>query len=162
MRLKSARIKIHQILISFETTNQFFFKFCMNLQCHETQLLCIFLAEILYAFNKRSLSRYKFTEIKSQKFGTLMVSFWHFWSPFNIKFQLKNTEELSLLTLKSDAKLKKNWLAVSNIIWGILWIFTQPLKSPKVSLWWSIFVWSIHEVCVKYTWGLCKVYMRFV
>ena len=75
LRLLSARIKIHQILVSFETTNQFFFKFCINLQCHETQLLCTFLAEILYTFNKRSLSRYKFGEIESLKFGTLMGSF---------------------------------------------------------------------------------------
>ena len=50
----SAWIKIHQILDSFETTNQFFFKFCINLQCHETQLLCTFLSEILYTFPKRA------------------------------------------------------------------------------------------------------------
>ena len=75
LRLLSARIKTHQILISFETTNQFSFKFCINLQCHETQLLCIFLAEILYTFNKRSLSMYKFDKIESLKFVTLMGSF---------------------------------------------------------------------------------------
>ena len=72
LRLLSTPIKIQQIFISFETTNRFFFKFCINLQCHETQILCTFLAEILYNFNKRSLSRYKFVEIKSLKFGTLM------------------------------------------------------------------------------------------
>ena len=27
--------------------------------------------------------------------------------------------------------LKKNWLLVSKKTWGIWWIFTQPLKSPK-------------------------------
>ena len=42
--------------------------------------------------------------------------------------------------------LKKNWLVVSNMTWGIWWIFTQPLKSPKISLRWAIFVQSI--------WGL--------
>ena len=42
LRLLSARIKIPQILISFETANQFFFKFFFNLQCHETQPLCTF------------------------------------------------------------------------------------------------------------------------
>ena len=35
-RLLSARIKIHEILVNFETTNWFFFKFCINLQYHET------------------------------------------------------------------------------------------------------------------------------
>ena len=28
--------------------------------------------------------------------------------------------------------LKKNWLVVSNMTWGIWWIFTQPLKSLKI------------------------------
>ena len=85
LRILSAWIKIHQILLSFETTNQFFFKFCINLQCHETQLLCTFLSEILCTFIKRSLSRYTFGEVESLKFGTLMCSF----CQNNLKFQLK-------------------------------------------------------------------------
>ena len=159
-RLLSARIKIHQILASFETANQFFFKFSINPQCHETQLLCTFLAEILYAFNKRSLSKYKFGEIQSLKFGTLMgclrqnnikfqlkkksylswtkfkekvtgsfkydmrnfVEFWgifhpttqkfqnftsmHYFSPKYARFELKNAEELSFMTLNSDTKFE--------------------------------------------------------
>ena len=60
LKLLSTLIKIHQILVTFKTTNQFYFKFCINLQCQETQLLCTFIAEILYTFNKRNLSRYKF------------------------------------------------------------------------------------------------------
>ena len=36
LRFFSARIKIHQILVIFETTNQFFFKFYITLQYHET------------------------------------------------------------------------------------------------------------------------------
>ena len=42
--------------------------------------------------------------------------------------------------------LKKNWLLVPKKTWGIYWIFTQLLKSPKLSLRWAIFVRSI--------WGL--------
>ena len=42
--------------------------------------------------------------------------------------------------------LKKNWLVVSNTTWGIWWILTQPLESPKISLRCAIFVQSI--------WGL--------
>ena len=38
--------------------------------------------------------------------------------------------------------LKKNWLAVSTTTWGIWWIFTQPLKSLKISLWWAPLVQS--------------------
>ena len=45
--------------------------------------------------------------------------------------------------------LKKNWLVFPNMTWGPLWIFTQPLKSPKISLRCSIFVYSKHEVWAK-------------
>ena len=121
MRLLSARIKIHQILVSFETTNQFFFKFCINLQCHETQLLCTFLAEILCTFNKRSLSRYKFGEIKSLKFGALMGSL----RQNNIKFLLKKYRRV----ISHEQSLNKKWLVVSNMASGILWIFSQPLQN---------------------------------
>ena len=113
-------------------------KFCINLQCHETQLLCTFLAENLYTFNKRSLSRYKFGEIESLKFGTLMGSL----RQNNIKFQLKKYRRV----ISHERSLKKKWLVVSNMTWGILWIFTQPLKSSKILLQWAIFVQSI--------WGL--------
>ena len=94
LRHLSALIKIHQILVIFETTNQFFFKFGINLQCHETQLLCNFLAETL-TFNKRTLSRYKFGEIESLKFSTLMGSF----RQNNIKFQLKKYIQKNYLPL---------------------------------------------------------------
>ena len=39
--------------------------------------------------------------------------------------------------------LKKNWIVVSNMTWGICWIFIKPLKSPKISFRWAIFVESI-------------------
>ena len=52
------------------------------------------------------------------------------------------------MTLKSDVKLKKNWLVVSNMTWGIWWIFPHPLKSPKISLQWAVFV-QIYEVWAK-------------
>ena len=84
-RLLTARIKIHESLFSLETISQFFFKLWINDQCHKTQLLCTFVAEILYFFNKRGPSRQKFGEIGSLKFDTLMGSF----RQNNIKFQLK-------------------------------------------------------------------------
>ena len=138
MKLLSAWIKTHQILVSFEKTNQFFFIFCVNSQCHETQLPCTFLAEILYTFYKRTLSRYQFGESESLKFGNLMDSL----RQNNIKFQLKKYRRV----ISHERSLKKKWLVVSNMTWGILWIFTQPLKSSKILLQWAIFVQSI--------WGL--------
>ena len=41
-RLFSARIKIHQILVIFETKNKFFLKFCTTLWYHETYFLHTF------------------------------------------------------------------------------------------------------------------------
>ena len=105
MRLLSARIKIHQILVLFETTNQFFSKFCINSQCHEKQLLYTFLTGTLYTFNKRRLSRSKFGEIESLKFGTLMGYF----HQNNIKFHL-------LWHGRVMRSLKKNWLVWFQIL----------------------------------------------
>ena len=48
--------------------------------------------------------------------------------------------------------LKKNWLLVPKMTWGIRWIFTQPLKSPKISLGWTNFVQII--------WGLSQKIQR--
>ena len=36
LRILSHPVKIHQVLVVFETKNQFFSKFCINPQCHET------------------------------------------------------------------------------------------------------------------------------
>ena len=38
----SPQVKIHQILISFETTDHFFLKFCITLQCHETYFTLLY------------------------------------------------------------------------------------------------------------------------
>ena len=43
---------------------------------------------------------------------------------------------------------KKNWLVLSNMTWGIWWIFTQPLESPKISLQWAI-LYKVYEIWAK-------------
>ena len=48
------------------------------------------------------------------------------WAPFVkiiLSFCQESTEELSLMTLRSDAKFKENWHVVSNMTWRIWWIF---------------------------------------
>ena len=55
LRISSVQVKISTIFVIFETTNQFFFEYCVNLQSYKTNPL-YFLAEILYTFNKRRLS----------------------------------------------------------------------------------------------------------
>ena len=76
-RLISARVKFKQILVIFETTDQFFFKFYINLQGHDTTFL-YFLAKSLYSL--RSLSKYKFGKILREQ-----SKVWNFallWAPF--------------------------------------------------------------------------------
>ena len=46
--------------------------------------------------------------------------------------------------------LNKNWLLVPKMTWGIWWIFTQPFKSQKISLQYTIFVQSMRFELKKY------------
>ena len=46
---------------------------------------------------------------------------------------------------------KKNWIVLSNTTWIIWWIFTQPLKSLKISVSWALFVQSIEGLSYKNT-----------
>ena len=46
--------------------------------------------------------------------------------------------------------LKKNWLLAPKMTWEIWWIFTQPLKSPKISLRWTILS-KLYEAWAKKT-----------
>ena len=58
-----AGVKIHQISHAiFQTKSHFFFIVCITLPCYETQLFCTFLAENLYALDKKSPSKCKFLD----------------------------------------------------------------------------------------------------
>ena len=59
--------------VILESTNQFFFKFCISLQCHQTKLRYTFLAQTLYTLFKRNLLKCKFLRL------------WEVWSKF-VKF----------------------------------------------------------------------------
>ena len=62
-RLLTTRITINQIpYVIFQATSQFSFKFCITLQCHDTLLFWYFLAEALYALDKKSPSVYSFLD----------------------------------------------------------------------------------------------------
>ena len=63
-RLLSGWVKIHQIpYVMFETTNHFFFKLFITLQCHE-KVSCTFLAETVHDLDKRSPSECKISEFR--------------------------------------------------------------------------------------------------
>ena len=64
----------------FWNNRSVFPQFCINLQGHDTQLLCTFLAKILYTFNKSRLSRYKFGEILPEQSKVWNFVLW--WASF--------------------------------------------------------------------------------
>ena len=73
-------MKIFEILVVFETKNKFFFKFCITLWYHETELLHIFLAKTFYTFSKSSLSKYRFDETPPEESKVQNFALW--WDPF--------------------------------------------------------------------------------
>ena len=63
--LLSGWVKIHKFShVIFETTSQYFFKLCVTLQYHESELFCTFLAETLYDFDKKRPSKYKTSDLQ--------------------------------------------------------------------------------------------------
>ena len=55
VRLSSAlQIICHIPHVLFQTTSQFFFKFCIMLQCYERKLLCTFLDQTINTLHERS------------------------------------------------------------------------------------------------------------
>ena len=73
--LLSARIKIHQILLIFETANWFLFKFCTFLQFSSLLFSLIF----YIISTKRTLSKHKFGEISSEQSKAWAFAPW--WAP---------------------------------------------------------------------------------
>ena len=103
LELLSGWVKIHKFRdVIFETTSHFFFKLHIMLQCHERSPFCTFLAETLYYFDEGSPSKYQISDLRFHQICTWIGSFcWKY-----IKFQLKITEELFLMTRKIDAKFE--------------------------------------------------------
>ena len=81
------------------------------------------------------------------KFCTLMGSF----CKNHLKFQLKKYRRVISHDIEEWCKVQRKtdlWFH-SNMTWRIWWIFTQPLRSLKVSLWWAIFLQSISVWATK-------------
>ena len=148
MRLSSSRVKIHQNFVIFEKRNQCFYKFYITLQCHET-IPPYFVVEILYTFNKSSLSKTNLVKFHVSMRKSEILHFDELLCLTHIKFKLKKYRRFVSHSSEEWCKIsrKKNWFVVSNMTWGIWWIFRQPVKSLKISLLWALFVQS--------KWGLC-------
>ena len=144
LRLLSTWIKIHQILFIFGTRNWFFFKFCITLKCHETQLLCTF-SEKFYILPAKGAIKvqicWNFTwALKSLN---LMGSFYPNYIAKVSAKKIQKSYLSSHLRVMQILKKKIELLFHIYMTWGISLIFTQLLKSLKISLRWALFVQSI-------------------
>ena len=77
-RLSTARVKVHQIPhVIFQTESQFFFKVWIFFQFHKRQPFCTFSADTLYANDKSSTLKCKFSDLP-----LLALKFTEFLMPF--------------------------------------------------------------------------------
>ena len=108
-----------------------------------------FVVEILYTFNKSSLSKTNLVKFHVSMRKSEILHFDGLVCLTHIKFKLKKYRRFVSHSSEEWCKIsrKKNWFVVSNTTWGIWWIFRQPVKSLKISLLWALFVQS--------KWGLC-------
>ena len=77
-RLSPAPVKVHQIPhLIFQTKSQFLFKVWISFQCHGREFFCTFSAEPLYAIDKSSTSKCKFSDfpLLRLKFTKFFMSF---------------------------------------------------------------------------------------
>ena len=68
-----------------KTIRQFLFKFFIILQCHYTQLLCIFLAHVFSTLDKRIISKFQFWQFQV------------FWWKFAISFSIFSSVSCKIL-----------------------------------------------------------------
>ena len=140
--------------------------------------LYFFSSDILYFVQKEPINMYTFEafECSGQNSSNYLCQFWNnrsipklqvsfssnFAPLFSVMKELILSESYKVSTKKVQRSylschwrvihsLKKNGLAVSNMTWGICWIFTQPLKSLKVSCRWALFVHGTQHLTCKNT-----------
>ena len=79
LTLSSALVNICKIPhVIFQATSQFFFKFCIPLQFHETLFLCTFLAQTIYTLLKRSSLKWKFLRFLSARVKFCQIPYANF------------------------------------------------------------------------------------
>ena len=149
MRIRSAQVKIHQILVIFERTNQFFFEFCITPKFQNINHLYFFNWNFIYiqkkgAYQSKNLVKFYASSRKSEN-----LHFDEFlWSKVWARKVQKSYLSRHWRVIQN---LKKVWSCGSNMTWGIWWIFTQSLKSLKISFQWALFVQSKQGLSSKNT-----------
>ena len=104
-------------------------------------------------FLKQQISFFRILHHSSVSWDITPLYFCTFMGSFcrnHIKFQLRKYSRVVPLTLKSDANFKEKLTCGFKCAWEIWWIFTQPIKSLKISFRWPLFVQSMQGWSYKY------------
>ena len=115
----------------FQTTNQFFFKFCIIFQCNEKKLLCTFSGQKLYTLHERNQPKCTFLGLLSARirFHQILVVLKPqigFSSNFTSLFRLIRHNSAVLFQLKfftrstREVYLKYKFGEIKSLIFGIL------------------------------------------
>ena len=106
-----------------------------------------FLAEIVSTFNKRSLQSTNLVKFHVSSLKSEILHFGGFLLSKSYKVSARKVQKSYLSwhwrVMQSS---RKNWLVVSNMTWGISWIFTQQLKSLKVFYFDELFLSKLYKV----------------
>ena len=119
--LSSVLMKICQIPhVIFQTTSHFLFKFCMTLQCQTNIALRYCFRSNVYTLHKSSQ--------KSENFHLDWIFLSKAYKDLNEKVQKSSV----LWHWGVMQSLKKNWLLVPKMTWGILWILVRAVASLEI------------------------------
>ena len=96
---------------------------------HDTEGWCKIWRKTDLWFGKwhEEYSKFSPEQLKVSKLG-------YWWDPLiqsRKSLSLKSTEELCVMQWRMMQNLKRNWLVISKLTWGIWWILTRALESPK-------------------------------
>ena len=146
LRLSNAWIKIHQILLFLKQQIDFFFQILHHSSVSwDITPLFFFSWNWVYIFSTEgTYQSTNLVKIHVSSQNSEILHFHGFLLSKSCKVSAKKVQKSYLsLHWRVMQSLKKNWLVVSNMTSGIWWIFTQPIKSLKILLWWALFIQSI-------------------
>ena len=152
LRLLRAQVKCHQIFhVIFETANQFSLNFASPFSVIRHNSSVLFWLKLFINFQNKILIYFQQKdpiEVQISWIFTRAVKIW------NLNFdELFLSKEHDLWAKKVRKgyiswhwrlmqNLKKNWLVIWKMVWGIWWIFARPLESLKISILMSYFCWK--------------------
>ena len=97
--------------VIFESTSHFSFKFCINLQCHQTYLLCTFLSSNITYFGQRSQLKSNFLDfwVLESKFVKFLMSV--------LKWQVNSSSNFASFFIVMTHNSSVNFKLILFLLW---------------------------------------------